>query len=138
MFEKSSELLPERKEVPKLLRDISGYAKESGLNVTLFKPEDRVVMKDFYAEISFSINIEGPIFEHALLFLQGGWSPRASSTSMMWIWAPPVVIGEDMILKATASGNHLPLPHARRIKSQVKKRTRRLPKRPRNPKPKSK
>ena len=102
-FEMSSELLPERKEVPKLLRDISGYAKESGLNVTLFKPEDRVVMKDFYAEISFTINIEGPFLNMVSFFYKVGGLPRIVNIDDVDM-GTPVVIGEDMILKATAAG----------------------------------
>lgn len=116
-FQMSSELLPERKEVPNLLRDISAYAKESGLNVTLFQPQDRVVMKDFYAEISFTINIEGPFLNMVSFFYKVGGLPRIVNIDDVEM-GTPMVIGEDMILKAKASGTTFRFLTAEELKAK--------------------
>lgn len=55
--------LPEEKEIPRLLTQISRLGQESGLTFTLFKPGNPV-KRDFYAEIPIQIKVDGSY--HAL------------------------------------------------------------------------
>ncbi|MBU4503463.1 MAG: type 4a pilus biogenesis protein PilO, partial [Proteobacteria bacterium] len=50
--------LPDKKEIPSLLTNISESGKEAGLEFLLFQPESEI-NKDFYAEIPVSIKVAG-------------------------------------------------------------------------------
>jgi type IV pilus assembly protein PilO len=59
--------LPEKKEIPSLLANISQSARDAGLEILLFQPlaeQD----KDFYAEIPVSITVNGNYQNVALFF----------------------------------------------------------------------
>ncbi|MGA8179854.1 MAG: type 4a pilus biogenesis protein PilO [Desulfobacterales bacterium] len=59
--------LPEKKEIPSLLANISQSARDSGLDILLFQPlAERD--KDFYAEIPVSITVNGSYQNVALFF----------------------------------------------------------------------
>lgn len=59
--------LPETKEIPSLLENVSRSGQDSGLEFLLFKPEsDKIV--DFYAEIPVSIHVKGGYHNLALFF----------------------------------------------------------------------
>ena len=59
LFAEASVLLPQKKEIPSLLTNISALGTNSGLNMATFNPggERR---KEFYAEIPVSIKVKGP------------------------------------------------------------------------------
>ena len=59
LFAEASVLLPQKKEIPSLLTNISALGTNSGLNMATFSPggERR---KEFYAEIPVSIQVNGP------------------------------------------------------------------------------
>lgn len=59
--------LPEKKEIPSLLMNISQLAQESGLQITLFQPQKEVAM-DFYEEIPVKIKLYGGYHELAAFF----------------------------------------------------------------------
>ena len=50
--------LPDKKEIPSLLENISNLGRESGLDVSLFKPGAQKP-KDFYAEVPVDIKLVG-------------------------------------------------------------------------------
>ena len=52
------ELLPDEREIPSLLREITALGKESGLEFKLFVPELEAE-QDFFAEIPVAIEVEG-------------------------------------------------------------------------------
>jgi type IV pilus assembly protein PilO len=52
-------VLPKKKEIPNLLRNISDLGKGAGLDFLSFKPGSEIP-KDFYAEIPVNISIRGP------------------------------------------------------------------------------
>lgn len=52
------ELLPDEREIPSLLREITELGKKAGLEFKLFVPELEA-QKDFFAEIPVSIEVEG-------------------------------------------------------------------------------
>ncbi len=58
-FAETAVVLPKRKEIPNLLRNISDLGKGAGLDFLSFKPGSEIP-KDFYAEIPVDISIRGP------------------------------------------------------------------------------
>ncbi|MHB8788522.1 MAG: type IV pilus inner membrane component PilO [Desulfobulbaceae bacterium] len=59
LFKETALLLPQDKEIPALLRNISDLGKGAGLDFLSFRPGAEVP-KDFYAEIPVDIQINGP------------------------------------------------------------------------------
>lgn len=59
--------LPQKEEIPSLLKNISLSGTESGLEFLLWQPK-KEVRKDFYAEIPVEMKIEGSYFNVALFF----------------------------------------------------------------------
>ena len=66
-FKMVKKKLPEQKEIPSLLANISRSGHESGLEFLLFQPGPEI-RKDFYAEIPVSIRVSGSYHEVALFF----------------------------------------------------------------------
>jgi type IV pilus assembly protein PilO len=58
--------LPDRKEIPDLLANLSNKAREAGLEILLFRPRAES-LQDFYAEIPVDIVVRGG-FHNALTF----------------------------------------------------------------------
>jgi len=67
LFNAALKELPDKKEIPSLLMNISQMAQESGLQITLFQPQKENVM-DFYEEIPVKIKLSGGYHELALFF----------------------------------------------------------------------
>ena len=59
--------LPDRKGIELLLAQVSDKAKEAGLDVLLFKPEEEK-KKDFYAEVPVSLEVQGGFHQLAGFF----------------------------------------------------------------------
>ena len=57
--------LPNKKDIDKLLQDISFHAVESGLEVLLFKPQSEI-KKNFYAEIPVDLKFSGTYHDLAI------------------------------------------------------------------------
>ncbi|MCF8050974.1 MAG: type 4a pilus biogenesis protein PilO [Desulfobacterales bacterium] len=66
-FDLAKKKLPQAREIPDLLANITASGQESGLQFYLFEPraESR---KDFYAEIPVSIRVEGSYKDTAMFF----------------------------------------------------------------------
>ncbi len=64
---KAKELLPDTKEIPKLLESITSAGKSAGLEFLLFKPGEEV-LKNFYAEIPVTIKVTGSYHNIAVFF----------------------------------------------------------------------
>lgn len=60
-------LLPDNKEIPRLLEDISKSGRHSGLEFLLFKPVGEV-KKGFYAEIPVNIEVQGGYHNLGMFF----------------------------------------------------------------------
>jgi type IV pilus assembly protein PilO len=61
--------LPDKKEVPSLLKSVSRAGSSAGLSVVLFQP-DPEVNRDFYREIPLSMKVEGSFHQIADFFFQ--------------------------------------------------------------------
>lgn len=57
-FQESLKLLPDTREIPSLLTNISNLAQESGLKIMLFQPKSELP-KDFYADIPVDMQVSG-------------------------------------------------------------------------------
>ena len=67
--------LPNKKEIPTLLQNISNLGRESSLDVPYFKPGNEI-KKDFYAEVPVDIKLSGPYHAMLKFFYQVGNLPR--------------------------------------------------------------
>ena len=61
------QLLPDKKEIPSLLENVSNSGRRSGLEFLLFKPT-KEVLRDFYAEIPVQIQVSGGYHNLAMFF----------------------------------------------------------------------
>jgi len=59
LYQEASVLLPEKKEIPSLLTNISSLGTNAGLDFLSFQPRGESI-KDFYAEIPIDIAVRGP------------------------------------------------------------------------------
>ncbi len=89
--------------MPQLLKDISDNGARSGLNVTLFQPQLKDEIRDFYAEISFDMKVEGPYLNVASFFYRLGSLPRIVNIKDIQMGSPRVV-ENDMVLSTTCKG----------------------------------
>ncbi|AJF06057.1 type 4a pilus biogenesis protein PilO [Geoalkalibacter subterraneus] len=72
--------LPNEKEIPSLLTNISNLAKEQGLEILLFKPIPEI-NKGFYAEVPVDMRLLGTYHDVAMFFYQVGRLPRIVNIS---------------------------------------------------------
>ena len=61
------QLLPDKKEIPSLLENVSNSGRRSGLEFLLFKPTQEI-RRDFYAEIPVQIQVSGGYHNLAMFF----------------------------------------------------------------------
>jgi type IV pilus assembly protein PilO len=61
--------LPESKDIPNLLRNITSVSEETRLKIKYFEPKE-IKNKDFYSELPFEIKFSGP-FHSAAFFFDG-------------------------------------------------------------------
>ncbi len=98
-FRAASLLLPEQKEIPSLLTNISSQGTNSGLEFISFKPKGEEP-KEFYAEIPVSIAVNGPYHNIGMFLDKISKLPRIVSVSDINMGSPAMVDGE-MYLKTT-------------------------------------
>src|SRR5690606_2136412 len=74
--------LPDSKELPVLLTDITSLGKDAGLEFRLFKPKEEVP-RDFYAEVPIEIEFSGTYHDIARFFDKVSKLPRIVNVSRM-------------------------------------------------------
>ena len=74
-FKIALQLLPDKKEIPRLLDGISRSGRQSGLEFLLFQPAPEV-LKEFYAEIPVKIEVVGGYHNIAMFFDKVAKLPR--------------------------------------------------------------
>lgn len=99
MFQKASNLLPQKQEIPALLTNISDLGSNSGLEILSFKPGAES-QKEFYAEIPISLSLQGPYHNIGVFLDKVSKMSRIVSVSSLGISSPKEDEGE-MILKTT-------------------------------------
>jgi len=80
--------LPNKKEIPTLLQNISNLGRESGLEMPYFKPGISM-KKDFYAEVPVDIKLLGPYQNLLSFFYQMGELPRIVTVQNLTIQYAP-------------------------------------------------
>jgi type IV pilus assembly protein PilO len=74
--------LPDSKELPVLLTDVSSLGKDSGLEFKLFRPQEEVA-RDFYAEVPIDIEFSGGYHDIAGFFDKISKLPRIVNVSRL-------------------------------------------------------
>jgi len=98
-FAAVSVLLPQQKEIPSLLTNISGLGTSSGLDFLSFRPKGEVA-KDFYAEIPVDIQVKGQYHNVGLFFDKISKLPRIVTASNFSMGGPERQ-GSEMYLSTT-------------------------------------
>lgn len=94
-LEKALRELPDKKAIAILLSKIADRAKDSGLEVPLFKPrgEDK---RDFYAEVPVDMEVRGTYHQVATFFDEVGRLDRIVNLSNIRMASPE--IGDDSVI----------------------------------------
>ena len=87
--------LPDRKEIPDLLSSLSTKARESGLEILLFRPRAEN-FQEFYAEIPVDIVVRGGFFNAATFFDEVGKLNRLVNIDNIDLRNPKV--GTDQVV----------------------------------------
>lgn len=92
-FAQASRLLPQKKEIPSLLTNISSLGTASGLDFLSFKPGAES-MQDFYAEIPVAITVQGPFHNVGVFLDKVSKLDRIVTASDLSMGTPKVEGGE--------------------------------------------
>ncbi len=95
-FQEIAVVLPKKKEIPNLLRNISDLGKGAGLDFLSFKPGSEVP-KDFYAEIPINISIRGPYHNMGYFLDQVSKLDRIVTVDNIKMGSPKKVGGEMLL-----------------------------------------
>jgi len=88
--------LPNDKEIPTLLTNIAGLAKESGLEVKLFKP-GKESPKGFYAEVPVTLQLNGTYHEMGMFAYEIGQLPRIVNLNSLSLKSPKMDAGRTLL-----------------------------------------
>lgn len=80
MLKEAVAQLPDKKEIPELLSNISTKARESGLDVLVFRPKGEN-LKDFYAEVPLDLVVRGGFHNVVTFFDEVGRLSRLVNMS---------------------------------------------------------
>ena len=89
--------LPDRKEIPDLLSNLSTKAREAGLEILLFRPRAEN-LQDFYAEIPVDIVVRGGFFNAVTFFDEVGKLNRLVNIDNIDLKNPKVG-GDQVVLE---------------------------------------
>jgi type IV pilus assembly protein PilO len=92
--------LPEKKEIPDLLKSISIKAQQSGLNVLLFRPRAETY-QEFYAEIPVEITVKGSFHNTVSFFDEVGRLDRLVNIDNIG-FKNPTTAGDNVLLETTS------------------------------------
>jgi type IV pilus assembly protein PilO len=116
------QLLPDKKEIPSLLENVSSSGRLSGLDFLLFQPNQEV-LKDFYAEIPVRINVRGGYHNLALFFDKVARLSRIVNISNIEIRKAKESASEQTILSASCTATtYRFIEEERRNKNKGKKK----------------
>ena len=92
--------LPEKKEIPDLLKSISIKAQQSGLTVLLFRPRAETY-QEFYAEIPVEITVKGNFHNTVSFFDEVGRLDRLVNIDNIG-FKNPTTAGDNVLLETTS------------------------------------
>ena len=96
LFAEASVLLPQKKEIPALLTNISALGTNSGLNMARFSPRPER-KKEFYAEIPVSLTIKGPYHNIGTFLYEVSKLDRIVSAINISLGSPKMQRGEMLL-----------------------------------------
>jgi len=96
LFEEAAVLLPQKKEIPSLLTNISALGTNSGLNMARFSP-GKERLKEFYAEIPVSLKITGPYHNIGTFLYEVSKLDRIVSATNISLGSPKMERGEMLL-----------------------------------------
>ena len=96
LFAEASVLLPQKKEIPSLLTNISALGTNSGLNMARFAPGNER-KKEFYAEIPVSLKITGPYHNIGTFLYEVSKLDRIVSATNISLGSPKEQRGEMLL-----------------------------------------
>jgi type IV pilus assembly protein PilO len=96
LFAEASVLLPQKKEIPSLLTNISALGTNSGLNISTFSPGGERT-KEFYAEIPVTLNVNGPYHNIGTFLYEVSKLDRIVSAINISMGSPSMQRGEMML-----------------------------------------
>jgi type IV pilus assembly protein PilO len=91
--------LPDKKEIPQLLAKVSDKARDTGLEIRLFKPQAEV-KRDFYSEVPVEVEVSGTYHQVATFFDEVGRLERIVNLDQFQMVEPE--IEDDKVLLKTA------------------------------------
>jgi type IV pilus assembly protein PilO len=100
-LEKALTKLPNQSEIPTLLTNLAGLAKDNGLEVQSFKPRPEVP-KGFFAEVPADLVLRGNYHEVAMFASAVGGLPRIVNISNLTL-GNPRPDGDEAILNVTCN-----------------------------------
>ncbi len=98
-FIETTDMLPKEKEIPQLLKDISGLGQNAGLDFISFSPGNESP-KDFYAEFPINIEVKGPYHNMGFFLDQVSKLNRIVTVSNIKMSSPKKE-GNEMLLKSS-------------------------------------
>ena len=96
LFAEASVLLPQKKEIPSLLTNISALGTNSGLNMATFSPGAER-KKEFYAEIPVSLKVNGPYHNIGTFLYEVSNLDRIISAINISLGSPKMQRGEMVL-----------------------------------------
>jgi len=93
--------LPNQSEIPTLLTNLAGLAKDNGLEVQSFKPRPEVP-KGFFAEVPADMVLRGTYHEVAMFASAVGDLPRIVNLNNLSL-SRPTLAGNEAILDVTCN-----------------------------------
>jgi type IV pilus assembly protein PilO len=91
--------LPEKGEIPNLLKNISAKAQQAGLDVLVFRPRAEA-FQDFYAEVPVDITVKGNFHNTVSFFDEVGRLDRLVNINNIG-FKNPIVNGDHVLLETT-------------------------------------
>lgn len=101
LFAEASVLLPQKKDIPSLLTNISALGTNAGLTMARFTPGGER-KKEFYAEIPVSLNLSGPYHNIGTFLFEVSKLDRIVSATSISLGSPRKQ-GNDMVLASNIS-----------------------------------
>jgi type IV pilus assembly protein PilO len=128
-FRAYKRFLPDKKEVPGLLDQISENGADSGVRVLLIKPGPEK-LHDIYAEIPFRLDLQGAYLDLATFFYRVSQMPRIVTINDVNLGSPQLR-NERVTLTATCQAKTYRLMTPEEIERERKRREAAQKKRPR-------
>jgi type IV pilus assembly protein PilO len=101
LFAEASILLPQKKDIPSLLTNVSALGTNAGLNMATFRPAGER-RQDFYAEIPVSLRVNGPYHNIGSFLYEVSKLSRIVAVRSISLASPQLKRGE-MVLSSNIS-----------------------------------